>query len=484
MTTYTEEDPDDDGTNVQDYDMQDWSYSNQPSSYDQVHLPESLWQLYYMEADENELETVDELQHLGEFGMKPAYQFATHKEDPLAPCYNKIDPIVLVTPSDSVEVHRFTGQRHAHVVSKTTACIYNLREVVEMDSWRKTPPFPFASMRAAPDMSFDKSGTPGSATSYQWYTKIELVCHNVRSALLNYWICEEERDWEFRNKLKEENLPNQIRRLHRMHRELCGIDDLIHIADRIDLFFEYRHFRTVGKMRPRGPSAISILGLILDLTRVCQKDDWLLQDRASFLGHKTELLLQWHHLQDHRGTVPLGYKRYGLGPVRTQDLMAQLQKYHRSGQSTGPDPYNVVSPGAPMNLVQLSTTYQISNGRVSYHNFEREIPKVAHLPPTDERYMSLFPFQDCADLTQRLGTSKYLMSPWESGYEDHANYWRQQVFPTRRCVCRRTRGAQIQRCGHEQNVSAGSSRPQVVAARFELLSRSLPCANLQVPLAD
>ena len=46
-----EEDPDKDGTNIEDYDMQDWSFwTHQPPSYDQVHVPESLWQLYYMEA--------------------------------------------------------------------------------------------------------------------------------------------------------------------------------------------------------------------------------------------------------------------------------------------------------------------------------------------------------------------------------------------------------------------------------------------------
>ena len=53
-TTYTEKEPYDNGTSEDDlYDMQDWSYSNQPPSYDQVHRPESLWQPYYMEAYEN-----------------------------------------------------------------------------------------------------------------------------------------------------------------------------------------------------------------------------------------------------------------------------------------------------------------------------------------------------------------------------------------------------------------------------------------------
>ena len=40
---------------------------------DQVHRLESRWQPYYMKAYKNELETVDELQHLGKFGMKPPY---------------------------------------------------------------------------------------------------------------------------------------------------------------------------------------------------------------------------------------------------------------------------------------------------------------------------------------------------------------------------------------------------------------------------
>ena len=290
-TAYTEEeDLDDDGTNVEDYDMQDWSY-NQPPSYDQVHRPESLWQPYYMEAYENELETVDELQHLGEFRMKPPYQFGTHEEDPLARYYSKLDPNVLVIASDSVEERRFLDQRHAHVLSRTAPCIHDLREVVDMESWCTTAPFPFESMRAAPDTSFDENGNPGSAPSYQWYTKIEVAYRNRRSALVAWRSCDEELDFEFRDKLKEENVPNQIRRLNCMHPELCGIDDLIHVSDGIDLFFRYRRLWTVKKMRRPAPSAILILGLIRDLTKVCRADNWLFEDRAPFLAYKTDLLV-------------------------------------------------------------------------------------------------------------------------------------------------------------------------------------------------
>ena len=72
-TSYIEEDGYEDGTNGDGtnrdelYDMQDWSYSNQPPSYNQVHRPETLWQPYYMERYQNELETVDELEDLGKF---------------------------------------------------------------------------------------------------------------------------------------------------------------------------------------------------------------------------------------------------------------------------------------------------------------------------------------------------------------------------------------------------------------------------------
>ena len=84
-STYIEEDPYDNGTNKDDmYHMQARCYSYQTSSSYQVHRPKSLWQPYYMEAYENELETVDELQHVGELGMNPPYQFGTHRKDPLA----------------------------------------------------------------------------------------------------------------------------------------------------------------------------------------------------------------------------------------------------------------------------------------------------------------------------------------------------------------------------------------------------------------
>ena len=138
--------------------------------------------------------------------------------------------------------HQFLSSHHTAVVSKTNATIYNLRDVVDIDSWRKTAPFPYETMPSAPDMFFDESGTPGSAPSYQWYTKIEVACQNFRNALVDWRKCNEELDWAFRNNLVQTDLPNQIARLNRMHGEICGIDDLIDVANAIDVFFKYLRF--------------------------------------------------------------------------------------------------------------------------------------------------------------------------------------------------------------------------------------------------
>ena len=92
-----------------------------------------------------------------------------------------------------------------------------------------------------------------------------MACQNFRRTLVDRRQSNEELDWGFRNNLVETDLPNQIARLNRMHREICGIDDLMHVADGIDLFFTYRRFWTVDKMLLAAPSAVSILGLIRDL---------------------------------------------------------------------------------------------------------------------------------------------------------------------------------------------------------------------------
>ena len=172
--------------------------------------------------------------------------------------------------------------------------------------------------------------------------------------------------------------------------------------------------------------AVSILGVIGDLQKVCQTNDWLFEDRAPFLAYKVDLLLRQHQLRGLRGTSRLAYKRYGCAPHRTQDLAVQLQEYFRLGEQTEPYAYNAVAPGAPIDLVQLATIYQTGPGRLGYHDFDKAIRRVAALHLTSEEYVNLFPFVDAADLVRRAGTSKYLMSPSEAGYEG-GRRWRRAV---------------------------------------------------------
>ena len=221
----------------------------------------------------------------------------------------------------------------------------------------------------------------------------------------------------------EYTLPSQITRLNGMHREISGIDDLINVADGIDLIIKYRRLWTHERMKREAPVAVSIMGVIRDLQKVCQANDWLFEDRAPFLAYKVDLLLRRHQLRGLRGTSRLGYKRYGCAPHRTQDLAVQLQEYFRLGEQTEPYAYNAVAPGAPMDLVQLATIYQTGPRRLGFHDFDKAIRRVAALHSLNEEYANLFPFVDAPELVRRLGTSKYLMSPFEAGYED-ARRWR------------------------------------------------------------
>ena len=293
-----------------------------------------------------------------------------------------------------------------------------LRKTINIDSWGRTAPFPYDTMRSAPDYSFDEHGNAGGKTSYRWCTKIEVAYQNFRKTLVDWRHCNEELDWGFRNNLSEHDPPNQIARLNRMHREISGIDDLMHVADGIDLIFRNRRLWTVDKMKGVAPIAVSIPRLIRDLQKVCQTNDWLFEDQAPFLAYEVHLLLRGHQLRGLRGTTRLGYKRYGCAAHRKQDLVVQLEEYYRLGEWTGPYAYNAAAPGAPIHLVQLATIYQPGTGQIRYHDFDKDIRRVARLHSTSEEYVNLFPFLDAADLVRRTGTSKYLMSPFEGGYED------------------------------------------------------------------
>ena len=151
-----------------------------------------------------------------------------------------------------------------------------------------------------------------------------------------------------------------------MHGEISGID----------LIFRYRRLWTEDKMKRVAPVAVSILGVICDLQKVCQTNDQLFEDRAPFLAYKGDLLLRRHQLRGLRGTSRLGYKRYGCAPHRTQDLAVQLQEYFRLGEQTKPYANNAVAPGAPIDLVQLATIYQTGPGQRGYHASIRQSDKL------------------------------------------------------------------------------------------------------------
>ena len=119
-------------------------------------------------------ETFDELQHLGTFRMKPPYRFGTNEDDPLAKEYTKLDPQVLVIASSLMAGqgggHHFLSPLHAEIVSRTDVTVFNLGDIVNIDSWRKIAPLPYETMRSAADaqsswvfvcwaLSFDRPAT-------------------------------------------------------------------------------------------------------------------------------------------------------------------------------------------------------------------------------------------------------------------------------------------------------------------------------------
>ena len=65
-------------------------------------VPESKWQPYNMPQYNHEIETIDELRHLGTFGLKPPYRFGTHEDDPMKTEYTKLEPSVLTIASSTM----------------------------------------------------------------------------------------------------------------------------------------------------------------------------------------------------------------------------------------------------------------------------------------------------------------------------------------------------------------------------------------------
>ena len=230
-----------------------------------------MWQPYNMPQYNHEIETVDQLRHLGTFGMKPPYRFGTHEDDPMKSKFTKLEPSVLTIASSAMAGQRarhvLLNERHATVVTKTNATITELGRTINIDSWGRTAPCSYEMARSAPDTSVDERRNAGGKLGCQWYTKKEVACQNFPKALVDWRHCDEELDWGFRQNLSEYDLPNQIARLNSMHREISGIEDLINVADGIDLIFRYRRLWTQDKMKREARVAVSILGVIPLLRR-------------------------------------------------------------------------------------------------------------------------------------------------------------------------------------------------------------------------
>ena len=122
------------------------SWSTPPPSYDTVPAPKPLWQPYNMPQYNHEIETVDQLRHLGTFRTTPPYRFGTHEDDPMKSEYTKLQPSVLTIASSAMAGQRarhvFVNERHAAVVTKTNATITDLGKTINVNSWGRTAPFP------------------------------------------------------------------------------------------------------------------------------------------------------------------------------------------------------------------------------------------------------------------------------------------------------------------------------------------------------
>ena len=206
--------------------------------------------------------------------MKPPCRFGTHEDNPPATEYIKLEPSVLTIASSAMACQRanhvFLNERQDVVVTKKNAAIAELSRTINIISWDRTAPFTYRMMRSAPKTSFNEHGNAAGKLSYQWYTKIKVACQSFGETLVDWQHYNEDLDWGFRNNLSEHDLPSQIARLNRMHREISGIDDLMHVAEGIDLKFRSRRLWTEDKMKRVAPVAVSILGVVRDLQKVCQ----------------------------------------------------------------------------------------------------------------------------------------------------------------------------------------------------------------------
>ena len=83
------------------------------------------------------------------------------------------------------------------------------------------------------DTSFDEYGNLGERPGYG--TNIENGCREVRKCLIEWKDYLEEIDYTRKIDMAPHRLRGQITFHNRMHREQCGVQDLMHVIDALDL---------------------------------------------------------------------------------------------------------------------------------------------------------------------------------------------------------------------------------------------------------
>ena len=125
--------------------------------------------------------------------------------------------------------------------------------------------------------------------------------------------------------------------------------------------------------------------------------------------------------------APLDLGISGMGALHIEHRTLRSSSRSTLDSENRPNPMRTTPSHQALNdLVQLATIYQTGPGRLGYHDFDKAIRRVAALHSSNEEYANLFPFVDAPELVRRLGTSKYLMSPFEAGYEG-GRRWRRAV---------------------------------------------------------
>ena len=126
--------------------------------------------------------------------------------------------------------------------------------------------------------------------------------------------------------------------------------------------------------------------------------------------------------------APLDLGISGMGALHIEHRTLRSNSRSTFDSENRPKPMRTTPShqAPPSTLSSWRPIYQTGPGRLGYHDFDKAIRRVAALQSSNEEYANLFPFVDAPELVRRLGTLKYLMSPFEAGYEG-GRRWRRAV---------------------------------------------------------